>query len=296
MPDPHPLTSTQTPRTWHTLFDRVLALIRRREPEDRADILSVLELAQARNLIDANAYSILKGALTVSDMTADDIMVPRARMNMLDADLPLNELIPKIVDSGHSRFPVYAGSRENVIGMFMVKDILRCMTDPKLSVRDLLRPALFIPESKRVNVLLQEFRTNRNHIALVIDEHGGITGLVTMEDVLEQIVGAIEDEFDDSEQTIFPDGNHTWRVMASTDLEELEQLLGCTFEKEDCDTLGGWLTQNLGHIPKRGDREQLGDLSFEVLRADSRRALWVRIRRLAATKPGDHDTEGQSGS
>jgi len=285
MTDPHSTTSSEShdkPSAWHSWVDRVIAMIRR-EPEDKDDILALLELALERNLIDANAYSIAKGAMTVSEMTAGDIMVPRARMHLLDVNRPLSELLPQIVESGHSRFPVYEGSKENIIGIFITKDILRQMLNPRLTLRDLLRPATFIPEYKRVNVLLQEFRTTRNHIAIVVDEHGGITGLVTLEDVLEQIVGEIEDEFDASEQTIFPDGHNTWRIMAETSLASLENFLGCTFEDGDYETLGGWMTHELGHIPRRGDRVALGTLQFEVLRADDRRALWVRVRKLTET-------------
>ena len=283
MPEPYPTSPGhepgQSPKPRRSLVDRLRSIVRP-PPENRQGVLSVLEAAHARNLIDANAFSILKGALAVSDMTAVDIMVPRGRMDMLDVDDPMPVLMPKILELAHSRFPVYEGTRDNVIGMFMTKDVLRFMINPKLTLRDLVRPAVFIPETKRVNVLLQEFRSNRNHIAIVIDEHGGITGLVTMENVLEQIVGAIEDEFDDSEQTIFPDGLNTWRIMASTELEEVQNLLGCQIDEGEYDTLGGWLAHQLGHIPKRGERYQLEDVQFEILRADARRALWVRARRL----------------
>lgn len=283
MSEPYPTSPGhepgQSPKPRHSLVDRLRSIVRR-PPENREGVLSVLEAAHARNLIDAHAFSILKGALAVSDMTAADIMVPRGRMDMLDVDDPMPVLMPKILELAHSRFPVYEGTRENVIGMFMTKDVLRFMINPQLTLRDLVRPAVFIPESKRVNVLLQEFRINRNHIAIVIDEHGGISGLVTMENVLEQIVGAIEDEFDDSEQTIFPDGLNTWRIMASTALEEVQTLLGCRIVEGDYDTLGGWLAHQLDHIPRRGDRYQHDDVQFEVLRADAKRALWVRARRL----------------
>ena len=261
--------------------------ILRRDPEDKDDILAVLDAAHDRELIDANGYAILKGALDVSDMTAADIMVPRGRMDMIDVDQPLKVLVPRIVEMAHSRFPVYEDSPENVIGMFMTKDMLRIMIEPDLTLRDLIRPAIFIPDAKRLNVLLQEFRTNRNHIALVVDEHGGISGLVTMEDVLEQIVGAIEDEFDENEQMVFHDGLNTWRIMAASDLEDIEQLLQCQFPPGDYDTLGGWLAHALDRIPKRGDRHQFKDIQFEVLRADSRRALWVRARRLPSPQTSE---------
>jgi magnesium and cobalt transporter len=292
MPEPYSTEPGQAPgknpKSKKSIVDRLLSLVRR-EPEDREGILTVLEAAKERHLIDANAYTMLKGALAVSDLTAADIMVPRARMDMLDIDHPVQTLLPQIVEMAHSRFPVYEVSPDNVVGTFMTKDLLRHMINPKLGLRDLVRPAVFIPETKRVNVLLQDFRSHRNHIAIVIDEHGGVTGLVTLEDVLEQIVGAIEDEFDDSEQTVFPDGHNTWRVMATTDLDELISILACEVPEGDYDTVGGWLAHELGRIPKRGDKHMLGDLQFDVLRADSRRALWIRVRRLPPLKPSVTD-------
>jgi magnesium and cobalt transporter len=266
-----------------SIVDRVLSLIRR-EPEDREGIMTVLEAARARDLIDSNAYGMLKGALAVSDQSAADIMVPRARMDLLDVNEPMASLVPKIVEMAHSRFPVYEDTPDNLLGIFMTKDLMRHMLNPSLSLRDLVRPAMFIPESKRVNVLLQEFRSHRNHIAIVIDEHGGITGLVTLEDVLEQIVGAIEDEYDDSEQTIFPDGHNTWRILATTELPEINELLDCEMPEGEYETIGGWLAHELGRIPRRGDRVTIEDIQFDVLRADSRRALWVRARRLPHLK------------
>ena len=294
MPEPYPSEPGHEPgkktKPKESFVNRLLSLVRG-EPEDREGIFTILEAARERELIDANAYSMLKGALAVSDMTAADIMVPRARIDMLDADESVSVLLPKIVEMAHSRFPVFEETRDNIIGTFMTKDMLRHMLNPSLTLRDLVRPAIFIPETKRVNVLLQEFRSHRNHIAIVIDEHGGISGLVTLEDVLEQIVGAIEDEFDDSEQTIFPDGHHTWRVMATTALESLEQSLECEIPEGDYDTLGGWLTHEIGRIPRRGDRHSLNDLQFDILRADARRALWVRVRRLPPLKPRVTDRE-----
>jgi magnesium and cobalt transporter len=287
MPEPYPSEPGQAPgaktHSKKSIVDRILSLIRR-EPEDREGIMTVLDAARERNLIDINAYGMLKGALAVSDQIATDIMVPRARMDMLDVNEPMSSLVPKIVEMAHSRFPVYEETPDNLLGIFMTKDLLRHMLNPNLTLRDLIRPAVFIPETKRVNVLLQEFRSHRNHIAIVIDEHGGITGLVTLEDVLEQIVGAIEDEYDDSEQTIFPDGHNTWRVLATTELPEINQLLEREMPDGEYDTIGGWLAHELGRIPRRGDRITLEDIQFDVLRADSRRALWVRVRRLPHLK------------
>jgi magnesium and cobalt transporter len=286
MSEPYPpagpeLSSAKPPRP--SLIDRLLSLVRR-EPEDREGIMAVLDAARDRALIDADSYSMLKGALAVSEQTAADIMVPRARMDLLDLAEPLATLLPNIIDTAHSRFPVFEGSRDNIVGIIMTKDLLRCMIDPALTMRELVRPAVFIPETKRLNVLLHEFRSKRNHIAVVIDEHGGITGLVTLEDVLEQIVGAIEDEYDvDGEKTIFNDGKDAWRVLATTEIDLFNETLNTDLPEGDYDTVGGWLAHELGQIPRRGDLVKHRDLQIEIMRADARRALWLRVKRRVLT-------------
>src|SRR5690606_22891015 len=214
MSDPYPADAHTAARNSKSspksLFDRLSALIRR-EPEDREDLKAVLEDAHERELLDADAYTMIAGALNVSELTAGDVMVPHSRIDALDINKSLSELLPIVIETAHSRFPVYEDSRDHIIGILLAKDLLRCMLDPKVELRQLVRPAVFIPESKRLNVLLREFRVNRNHQVLIVDEHGGISGLVTLENVLEQIVGDIEDEYDeDAEQTIFPDGEGRW--------------------------------------------------------------------------------------
>jgi magnesium and cobalt transporter len=288
MSDPYPAAESSTPSAKPNrprLLDRLLSLVRR-EPEDREGIMAVLDAARDRSLIDADAYSMLKGALAVSEQTAVDVMVPRARMDMLDVSQSISTLMPEIIEAAHSRFPVFEGSRENIIGVVMTKDLLGHLLNPELTLRDLVRPAVFIPETKRLNVLLQEFRRNRNHIAVVIDEHGGITGLVTLEDVLEQIVGAIEDEYDvEGAKTIFPDGVRAWRILATTEIEAFNEALGADLPTGEYDTVGGWLAHELGHIPKRGDACQHGELRIEVMRADARRALWLRAKARGKAEP-----------
>lgn len=288
MSDPYPAADSSTTSAKSNrprLLDRILSLVRR-EPEDREGIVAVLDAARERELIDADAYSMLKGALAVSEQTADDIMVPRARMDLLDVSQSIATLMPEIIETAHSRFPVFEGSRDNIIGVVMTKDLLRHLLNTELTLRDLVRPAVFIPESKRLNVLLQEFRRNRNHIAIVIDEHGAITGLVTLEDVLEQIVGAIEDEYDvDGAKTIFPDGVRAWRLLATTEIEAFNKALNADLPSGEYDTVGGWLAHELGHIPKRGDACQHGDLRIEVMRADARRALWLRAKARRKAEP-----------
>lgn len=281
MSDPYPAAESIAPSAKSNrprLLDRLMSLVRR-EPEDREGIMAVLDAARERELIDQDAYSMLKGALAVSEQTAVDIMVLRARMDLLDVSQPISTLMPQIIEAAHSRFPVFEGSRDNIIGVVMTKDLLRYVVNPELTLRDLVRPAVFIPETKRLNVLLQEFRSNRNHIAVVIDEHGGITGLVTLEDVLEQIVGAIEDEYDvDGVKTIFPDGVDAWRILATTEIDMFNETLGVSLPEGEYDTVGGWLAHELGHIPKRGDVCQHGELRIEVMRADARRALWLKAK------------------
>ena len=282
MSDPYPAADTlaHSAKTTRPRFiDRLLSLVRR-EPEDREGIMAVLVAARERNLIDSDSYSMLKGALAVSEQTAMDVMVPRARMELLDVNESIADLLPSIIETAHSRFPVFEESRDNIIGVVMTKDLLRHMIDQTLTLRDLVRPAVFIPETKRLNILLQEFRSNRNHIAVVIDEHGGIAGLVTLEDVLEQIVGAIEDEYDvEGEQTIFSDGAQAWRVLATTEIAAFNLALRGTLPEGEYDTVGGWLAHALGRIPRRGDVYLHDELRIEVMRADPRRALWLRVKR-----------------
>ncbi|GGX13471.1 magnesium transporter [Pigmentiphaga litoralis] len=264
-----------------TFFERLSALIHR-EPEDREDLKAVLEAAYGRDLLDAEALSMIEGVLAVSELAAGDIMIPRSRMDMLEVSEPIEALLPGVIETAHSRFPVYEESRDNVIGILLAKDLLRCVVDRHLELRTLLRPAVFIPESKKLNVLLREFRSNRNHIAIVVDEHGGTAGLITIEDVLEQIVGEIEDEYDDIdvEQSILPDGKNRWRVMATTSIRRFNETFGSSLDDDEYDTVGGWMAGNLGRIPRRGDHIERDNLKLDVIRADARRALWLRVARL----------------
>lgn len=270
-------------KTSHTSFiKRVLSLVRR-EPEDRNAIITVLDTAHERDLLDSESYKMIKGALAFSGQTVGDIMVPRSRMDVLDITQPLPELLAKVIETAHSRFPVFEGDRDNVIGLLLAKDLLRCILEPQTEVRALVRTAVFIPESKRLNVLLHEFRASRNHQAIVIDEHGGISGLVTMEDLLEQIVGAIEDEYDeDDEDAIVTESENQWRVQAATDIERFNEVFGVSIPDDEYDSIGGWLSGELGHIPRRGDNIVHGGLRIDVMRADARRALWLRVRRMPA--------------
>lgn len=287
MSDPYPTTeataSRAPKRATKSLLNRVLSLVRR-EPEDREGIKAVLDAARDRDLLDAESYSMIKGALAVSERTVADIMVPRSRMDLLDVSLPLTQQLALIIDAGHSRFPVYEDDRDNIIGILLAKDLLRGVVEPGIELRSLIRPAVFIPEAKRLNVLLREFRASHNHLAIIIDEHGGISGLVSMEDVLEQIVGDIEDEFDEEdEQSIFPEGDNQWRLMATTEISHFNEAFQTDLPDDEYDSVGGWLGGELGRIPRRGDSAMHDGLLIEVLRADARRALWLRAKRAPAS-------------
>ncbi len=273
--DPEPPSAKSVNRS---LFAKLATLIRP-EPEDHEGIKAVLEAAHDRQVLDGDAYAMISGALDVANQTAEDIMVPRSRMDMLDISLPLAQLLPEIIDSGHSRFPVYENDRDNIVGILLAKDLLLTITNPSIDLRPLVRPAVFIPETKRLNVLLHEFRSSRNHIAIVIDEHGGMCGLVTMEDVLEQIVGDIEDEYDeDAEKTIFQTGTNSWRAMGTTDIDIFNQAFNTNLPDHEYDTLGGWFTSEFGRIPSRGDTLNFEGLNLTVVGADAKRVLWIHIQ------------------
>ncbi|OWT61859.1 HlyC/CorC family transporter [Candidimonas nitroreducens] len=285
-PEPRP---AKTPS--RSLLARLAAFLRP-EPEDREDIKAVLEAAHDRQVLDGESYAMISGALEVANQTVADIMVPRSKMDMLDIGKPLSELLPEIIETGHSRFPIYETERDNIIGILLAKDLLLSLTNPSIDLRSLVRPAVFIPETKRLNVLLHDFRSSRNHLAIVIDEYGGTSGLVTMEDVLEQIVGDIEDEFDeDAEKTIFQTGSNSWRVMAITEIEDFNRAFGTELPDDDYDTIGGWLAAELGHIPRRGESISFQGLDITVVGADAKRALWLHVQRGSVDPSPDHQTE-----
>ena len=243
------------------------------EPEDREQLIAVLHAAYERNLIDADDLSITEGSLQVSDMQVRDVMIPRAQMDVVDLADPIDKIATFAIDAAHSRFPAVGENRDDVIGILMAKDLLRYFTGREFDLRDMLRPAVFVPESKRLNVLLREFRVSRNHMAIVVDEYGGVAGLVTIEDVLEQIVGDIEDEFDFDEvdDSIRLDQAGRYRVKATTEIEDFNEAFDRKFDDEEYDTVGGLVIRQLGRLPKRGEVMIIDGLRFQVLRADSRR-------------------------
>jgi magnesium and cobalt transporter len=260
------------------LLERLSALLMR-EPEDREQLLDLLRHAYERNLLDADALSIIEGALAVSEMQVRDIMVPRAQMDVIDIDDTPENVAGQVVDATHSRFPAIGANRDDVVGIMLAKDLLRYFAGKEFDLRDTLRPAVFVPESKRLNVLLREFRASRNHMAIVVDEYGGVAGLVTIEDVLEQIVGDIEDEydFDESADNIVLDNTGRYRVKALTEIEDFNEKFGTAFADEAYDTIGGLVIQMLGRLPKRGETIDVDGMRLQVLRADSRRVHTLLI-------------------
>jgi magnesium and cobalt transporter len=254
------------------IIERLTALLLR-EPEDREQLIELLHGAFERHLMDAEALSIIEGALAVSDMVVRDIMVPRAQMDVIDINTSFESIVQIVLETTHSRFPAIGENKDDVIGILLAKDLLRYFAGKAFDLRDSLRPAIFVPESKRLNVLLREFRASRNHMALVVDEYGGVAGLVTIEDVLEQIVGDIEDEydFDETADNIVLDNAGRFRVKAITEIKDFNAAFSTSFPDENYDTIGGLVTGHLGHMPKRNEVVVIEGLRMQVLRADSRR-------------------------
>ncbi len=250
-----------------------------REPEDREQLLQTLHGAYERNLMDADALTIIEGALAASETRVSDVMIPRAQMDVIDVDDPMDEILPFVIETAHSRFPVIDGDRDKILGILLAKDLLRIHLEENFDLRDWLRPAVFIPESKRLNVLLREFRVSRNHMAIVVNEYGGVAGLVTIEDVLEQIVGDIEDEydFDEAHDNIRLDSSGRYRVKARTEIEDFNAAFSTEFSDEEFDTVGGLILRHLGRLPKRNEMMDIDGVRFQVLRADSRRLYTLLV-------------------
>jgi magnesium and cobalt transporter len=249
--------------------------------EQRRELLETLKEAQAEGLIDADALAMIEGVFQVSELSARDILIPRSQIDWIDINESVEDTITEVIRAAHSRFPVYENNRDNVIGILLAKDLLRHSQEEDFQLRDWLRPAVFIPESKRLSVLLKDFREHRNHIAIVVDEYGGVAGLVTIEDVLEQIVGDIEDEHDtdDIEDNIINVSETNFRIRGITELDQVNEALGTDFADEDNDTLAGFILKNLGRVPHKGESITIGNILFEVQRADAR-----QVHVLLATK------------
>src|SRR5687767_3890242 len=262
-----------------TLLERLSAFIMR-EPEDREQLIELLHSSHDRNLLDADALSMIEGVLQVSELHARDIMIPRSQMDVIDISESPDKFVPFVIQTAHSRFPVTSGNKDDIIGILLAKDLLRYYAgEEEFDVREMLRPAVFIAESRPLNVLLKEFRKNRNPIAIVVDGYGGVAGLVTIEDVLEQIVGDIEDEydFDEAEDNIVQDKAGQFRVKAQTEIADFNEKFGTDFSDEEFDTIGGLVLKRFGRVPKRGEQVAMDGLTFKVVRADSRRLHLLEV-------------------
>lgn len=274
--------SDSNDRSW---IDKI-ALLFSSEPRNRRDVEDILRLAEENDIIDDDARTIIEGAMQVSDMQARDIMVPRAQMNVIRAEGTLEEILPQIIKSAHSRYPVIGEGPDDVLGILLAKDLLPQILEPdheNFSIETLLRPAFVVPESKRLNVLLREFRENRNHMALVIDEYGGIAGLVTIEDVLEEIVGEIEDETDAQSDGLIRKISHDdFLVKALTPIDDFNAYFDCDFSDEEFDTIGGLVTHAFGHMPTRNEVATIDNFEFKVINADQRKIHSLRLRPLSS--------------
>ena len=261
------------------------------EPDSREDLLEMLEIARENKVIDRDAAHIIEGAVQVADMQVRDIMVPRPQMEVIRAASSLRESLPRIIDAAHSRYPVVGESADEVLGILLAKDLLPLILSNGIDSSDvpsLMRPAFFVPESKRLNVLLREFREKRQHMAIVLDEYGSLAGLVTIEDILEQIVGEIEDEYDeDSDNVIKKVADNDYIVKALTSIEDFNDYFGCELSDEDFDTIGGLVTKAFGHLPRRGETTAIGEFNFKVLNADKRRLHLLRLSRREPAAAGE---------
>ena len=294
MSDPHPAHSGRPPEREdkRTFLQKVAEFIHP-GPDSREELIANLAEAEDNDVISADARVMLERVIRMADMTASDVMVAAPRMDLINIDAPLDELMNMVIHTAHSRFPVYHGERENIIGILMAKDLLKLQRSPALNIRTLLRPAVFVPESKGLNDLLREFRGNRSHLAIVIDEFGRVAGIVTIEDVLEEIVGEIEDEFDipADDGDIFGLADGTYRVSGDTSIERVAETFGVTIigsdPDEHFDTIGGLIAHEIGHVPKRGELFELGGLQFVVLHTKGGAVRWFKVSRVEETGAAD---------
>ncbi len=265
-------------RTW---WDR-LGHMFSGEPRNRDELIEELRAAQTNGPLSADTLTMVEGAIKVTELDVDDVMVPRAQIVMLPVEAALADLLAVVVDSGHSRFPVHGEDKDEILGILLAKDLLKYFgASEHFDLRSILRPAVLIPESMRLNVLLEEFRLSRNHMALVVNEYGGVAGLITIEDVLEQIVGEIDDEHDDEHepQLMHEQPGGDWLVSALTPIEDFNEQTGASFSDEEYDTVGGMVTSEFGHLPEVGEEVNIGDYLFHVTEADDRRVQQFRVVR-----------------
>jgi magnesium and cobalt transporter len=261
-----------------SLFERLVEFLSP-GPDTRAELIETLADAESRELIAPESRIMLEGVIRMADMIAGDVMVAAPRMDLLDIDAPYDELLALVIETSHSRFPVYEGQRENIIGILLAKDLLKVQRAPELNLRTLLRPAVFVPESKGLNELLRDFRSNRNHLAIVIDEFGNTAGLITIEDVLEEIVGEIEDEFDEiqGDQGIYTLADGSQRIAGDADISAVNTVLGVQLPEEAFDTIGGLVAHEHGRVPRRGETVEVGGLAFTVMLTRGGSVRWFKV-------------------
>lgn len=268
-----------------TFFERIIARLAG-EPDSAEDVLTLLRQAHEQEVFDADTLARLEKVLDFAELDVRDAMITRSQMNVVKENDSFERILAYVVETAHSRFPVIGGDKDEVLGILHAKDLLKSAANPEhFNLKSILRPPVFVPEGKSLNTLLKEFREQRNHMAIVIDEYGGTSGLVTFEDIIEQIVGDIEDEFDEDESAdnIFAVSAERWRIKAVTEIEDINRFFGTTYGNEEVDTIGGLITQELGRLPARGEKVQIGPLLFTVARADSR-----RLHTLMAVKNKDN--------
>ncbi|MDE2607669.1 MAG: CBS domain-containing protein [Burkholderiales bacterium] len=282
MSDPHPARPAHEKQDKRTFLQKLAEFIHP-GPDSKAELIETLADAEEADIIGPESRVMLEGVIRMAELTAGDVMVAAPRMDLVHIDAPYEDILHVVIDTAHSRFPVYEGDRENIIGILLAKDLLKLQRSPDLNLRALLRPAVFVPESKGLNDLLREFRGNRNHLAIVIDEFGRVAGLITIEDVLEQIVGEIEDEFDieEDEGDIFGLADRTYRVSGDTPLERVSEAFGVPLASDDeareFDTVGGLIAHRMGHVPKRGEQALLAGLKFVVLHTKGGAVRWFKV-------------------
>ena len=286
MTDPYPSTGPHRsvrPADKRSFLRRLAEFIHP-GPDSRDELIETLADAEDNDIINAESRVMLEGVIRLADMTAGDVMVAAPRMDMLDIHASYQQLLHSVIETGHSRFPVYEGDRDNIIGILLAKDLLKLQRAPELSLRTLLRPPVFVPENKGLNDLLREFRGKRNHLAIVLDEFGRLAGLLTIEDVLEEIVGEIEDEFDeaDEEGDIFALADGTWRVAGGTAVERVNEAFGASLSVDDFDTIGGLVSHQMGRMPRRGESQSLSGLVFTVLLTKGGAVKWFKVLRTEA--------------
>lgn len=269
--------SDETQPTWLERLSQVLL----REPKDREQLVTLLHDAQERDLLDASALKMMEGVLQISEQQVRDIMVPRAEMVVIEHSQSLKEILPSVIESGHSRFPVIGNNRDDIEGLLLAKDLLQFQLkqDIEFDIKKLLRPVMVVPESKRLDVLLQEFRAQHSHMAIVVDEYGSVAGLITIEDILEEIVGDIEDEYDEEEGSanIFLKGGNHYIVKALTPIEEFNEYFKTDLDDSDVDTIGGIVVRAFGRVPKKGEITIINSFKFKVLQSDNRRLYLLRV-------------------